>query len=276
MADDGLERLEGEVPRKIVNELKAFLEHVREIKRKGYIGLNAAERKLEILAREFYAYRGTRYIVDEFSANVTEAYENAKSTIIACTTPAYFAQWRDSGGGRSLLYANEDFVRQRGGRVIRLFFVPEHDFERRYPELANIVRGHVASRVEVIVIDVGAYDARVVNEVFDGPMDLNKLEFAFVDGSIFLRTIFAANEKINIEVAQEPQACRHEYQKFLRPFLVNRPRCLYRPVLIERGDSVEFGAPLSDASVDELRATIEASMYRRVQTVPANQTKPGG
>lgn len=266
--NQGLERITLDVPSKLVNELRTFVDNVVAIKRSGYIGLDAAERQLERLAGEFYKYRAPRYVVRDFSVNVTEAYSNAKSMIVACTTPSYFDDWRDNGGGRSLLYANEEFVRLKQGRVIRFFFVQDDDYERRHTGIGNILRSHVTKNVEAIVVVVSAYGEDVLKQVFgDGPTDLDLLECAFVDSGIFMRTIFEKDDT-SVEVAQEPQICNVEYRQRLRPFLVSRPNRMFRATLAkDRPEEIVFGEQLSDAEVNKLRVAIEANILVKPTTV---------
>jgi hypothetical protein len=261
---DGLVRLSLEVPAKLCNELHLFVNNAVAIKRAGYIGLLAAERQLERLAGELYKYRAPRYIVEDFSANVREAYSNARKSIIASTTPSYFQDWRDGGGGQSLLYANEEFIRVRNGRVIRFFFVQGPDITNRYPELTNILREHLSKGVHAVVVDVSGYGANVLKEVWAGqPVNLDSLEFAFVDGAVFLKTIFAMSG-ISIEVDQGHTTCRLQYVQWLKPFLTSRPRRIFRPRPDRNDpDDLSWGLPLNDSDVETLRTEIEASILDR-------------
>lgn len=245
-----------DVPPQIRNELAHFLESMRIIVRDGRVGLRAAERDLEKLAHKFYQCRLPSFIVDDFEAHVSEAYENATRAVIACTTPRYFDEWRDNGVAKSLVLANESFIQNKGGRVIRFYFA-DGDFRRRYPELRNVLRDHLERRVEAYVVSLDAYRHSVLPQLFPRGDDLDRLECAFVDGKTYLRTRFE-ERGIRIEVNQDATQCRIEYTTWLRPFLDHFQPGLYKPV-VDRNDPLEidWGPPLSQRQVATLRDEID-------------------
>jgi hypothetical protein len=257
---DGIVHFSAEVPTKIKNELTKFLKSVVQISRSRRVGLVHAERQLEGLAAEFYKYGQETFIVPDFNANVTEAYDKARTCIIACTTPAYFEAWHHSGGD-GLLNANRVFILQHKGRVTRFFFV-RGGFRDSDPGILNVIRDHVKVGIRVFVVDVDSYGPVVLREVFDEPRpdDLSSLEFAFVDGHIFLKTHFTAKSDLKIEVDQRQTRCQNEYKAQLRPFLDTRDARPLEARLKPGNDDEVLLEPLGDEEMRWLRAQIEKDL----------------
>jgi hypothetical protein len=217
---EGISRLLVEVPTKLKGELMKLFDVLVEIRKSHRVGLVHAERQLACLANEFYKYRDDTFLVPGYNSHAAEALDNARKYIIGCTTPAYFDEWHR--GGIGLRRANELFV-QRGGRVTRFFFV-RRDFQDRAPGMLGVIRDHVRAKIRVVVVNVDSYGPTVLQEVFKNPRpeDLSSLECTFVDGKVFLKTIFAANGDLMTEVGQGSNRCQNEYSTQLRPFLDSR------------------------------------------------------
>lgn len=256
---EGLVTLSTEVPIKIKNELETFLNSVVQIHRRQRVGLVHAERQLENLAAEFYRYRDETFVVSGHNTNVIEAFDNARSCILGCTTPTYIDEWRR--GGIALLASNRDFVARSGGRVIRLFFVPD-DFQDRLPGLLNVARDHVKAGILAVLVNVDSFGPALLQKVFRNHRsdDLSQLECAFIDGKVFLKTHFAANGELKIEVDQRPARCQNEYKTQLRPFLTSPNGVLFSVGIAGNDpDGVTLHQLRSD-DISELRQQIEVDL----------------
>jgi trans-aconitate methyltransferase len=255
---DGIVAVSAEVPAALSHELHTFLHSLVQIRRRRRVGLVRATRQLERLAAEFYRYGDDAFVVPGHDANVVEAFDNARTCIVGCTTPAYVDEWRRGGAG--LLATNRDLVARHGGRVVRFFFVPD-DFESRVPGVLAVVRDHLAAGVLAVVVNVDSFSPVVLQEVFkeSRPSDLSSLECAFVDGRIFLKTHFVANGDPRIELDQRPARCRHEYKTQLRPFLVAGGALFGASLRDGGGDGVAL-YPLQLVDVDELRDQLDADL----------------
>ena len=212
---------------------------------------------MERLAVRFYETRQPNFTVDDFAAHVTEAYENAKESVVACTTPSYFDEWRESGVAQRLALTNESFVREKKGRVIRFYFV-NGEFKQRYPDLANILRDHLTRGVEAFVVHVDRYEHTVMKEVFGtGQVNLDIFEQAFVDARIYLRTRFDANA-VKIEVDQRRAQCLNQYKTSLRRFLSEWQGGLYRPKIDPMSPfEIQWGVPLAPRDLSALREDVD-------------------
>lgn len=253
----GIVPLSAEVPATLKDEFSTVLDSVVQIRRQGRVGLVHAKRQLVSLAAEFYRYGDDTFVVPGHNANVAEAFDNARTCIVGCTTPAYVEEWER--GGREFLAANRELITRHGGRVIRFFFVRD-DFERGVPGIFDVMHDHVAAGVLVVVVNVDSFGAAVLQEVFQdpGPVDLSSLECAFVDGRIFLKTHFAGSGDPRIELDQRPDRCRHEYKALLRPFLT----CSKGELLgadLDGNDVIEL-RPLQSGDICELRQQIETDL----------------
>ena len=257
-ASDGIVPLSAEVPAELADEVSAVLGSVVQIRRQERVGLVHAKRQLESLAAEFYRYGDDTFVVSGHNANVAEAFDNARTCIVGCTTPAYLDEWRRSG--RGLLAANREFIARRGGRVIRFFFVPE-GFESRLPGLVDVVRDHVEAGVLAVIANVDSFGPELLQEVFKEPRprDLSALECAFVDGKIFLKTHFVASGDLKIELDQRAERCQHEYKTQLRPFLTSLEGILLRAGREEGGDGIVL-EPLNAADVAKLKQQLETDL----------------
>lgn len=259
-----------EVPAPLQDELAAFLHSVAQIRRRQRVGLVHAQRQLEVLAAEFYRYGDDAFVVPGHNANVIEAFDTARTSVVGCTTPAYLAEW--SRGGIGLLGANQGLITRRGGSVIRFFFVRD-GFEDTMPEVLDVVREHVMAGVFTVVVNIDRFGPAVLQEVFDDPRpsDLSSLECAFVDGKIFLRTHFVTSGGLRIELDQRPIRCHHEYRTHLRPFL-SATGTLFGARL-QDGDGIVL-EPLRSKDVAELRGRLDAELGG-AGTVPGEAIMPG-
>lgn len=255
---DGIVPLSAEVPAALTAELRTFLHSVVQIHRRRRVGLVRATRQLQRLAAEFYRYGDDAFVVSGHDASVIEAFDNARTCIVGCTTPAYVGAWRQGGAG--LLATHRNFVVRHGGRVVRFFFVPD-DFESRVPGVLDVVRDHVLAGVLAVVVNVDSFGPSVLHEVFKDPRpsDLSSLECAFVDGRIFLKTHFVANGDPRIELDQRPARCQHEYKAQLRPFLVAGGALFLADLRDDRGAGVALH-PLQVGDIDELREQLDADL----------------
>jgi Caspase domain len=252
---EGICRVPLEVPTRLKGELIKFLGSVVEITRRRLVGLVHAERQLAGLANEFFKYRDDTFVVPEYNSNAAEALSNARKCIVGCTTPAYFDEWHRSGIGRRR--ANELCV-QRGGRVTWFFFM-RRNFQVRAPGMLNVIRDHLNAKIRVVVVNVDSYGPTVLQEVFKHPRpdDLSSLECAFVDGKVFLKTIFAVNGDLMVEVGQGRNRCQNEYMTQLRPFLDSRNGTLSEASL-KPGDNHEVVfIDLTSGEVDRLKQQLE-------------------
>jgi hypothetical protein len=254
---DGIVPLSAEVPAMLQSELSAFLHSVVQIRRRQRVGLVHARRQLEGLAAEFYRYGDDAFVVPGHNANVAEAFDNARTSIVACTTPAYLDEWHRGGAG--LLGANGRLIAKHGGSVIRFFFVRD-DFADIIPGVLDVVRDHVVAGVFAVVVNVDSFGPAVLQDVFGDPRpsDLSPLECAFVDGKIFLRTHFVANGALKIELDQRPIRCHHEYRTHLRPFLSSEG-VLLGTHLQDGGDGIVLDR-LGIDDVSELRQQLDAEL----------------
>ena len=252
---EGVCRVSLEVPTKLKDELMEFLESVVEISKRKRVGLLHAERQLAGLSNEFYKYRDNTFVVSGYNSDAVEAFENARKCIVGCTTPAYVEEWHRSGV--RLRRANELFI-QKGGRVTRFFFV-RRDFRDRVPGVLGVIRDHVKAKIRVVVVNVDSYGPTVLQEVFKDPRpdDLNSLECAFIDGQVFLKTHFAANDDLKIEVDQRPTRCKNEYKTQLRPFLDSRNGTLAAAILKPGNHDELVLRELTAGEVDSLRLQLE-------------------
>lgn len=255
---DGIVPLSAEVPAALTHELSTFLDSVVQIRRRRRVGLVRATRQLERLAAEFYRYGDDAFVVPGHDPNVVEAFDNARTCIVGCTTPAYVGEWRRSGAG--FLATDRDFVTKHGGRVVRFFFVP-NEFESRVPGVLEVVRDHLEAGVLAVVVNVDSFGPALLLEVFKEPRpsDLSSLECAFVDGRIFLKTHFVANGDRRIELDQRPARCRHEYKTQLRPFLVGGGALFGANLRDGGGEGVEL-YPLQLGDIEELREQLDADL----------------
>jgi hypothetical protein len=253
---DGIATLSAEVPAALKNELSAFLKSVVQLRRRRRVGLAHAVRQLESLAAEFYRYGDDTFVVPGHNSNVAEAFDNARTCIVGCTTPAYIENWQH--GGLELMGAIREFIARHGGRVIRFFFVPD-DFENRVPGVLDVVRDHVEAGVLAVIVNVDSFGPALLQEVFKDPRpdDLSSLECTFVDGKTFLRTHFAANGELKVEVDQRPDRSHHEYKTQLRPFLSSSKGVLFGVDL--RDDGVVL-SPLQSEDIGELRQQLESDL----------------
>jgi len=122
------------------------------------------------------------------------------------------------------------------------------------------------------VVDVDSYGPTVLQEVFKDPRpdDLNSLECAFIDGQVFLKTHFAANDDLKIEVDQRPTRCKNEYKTHLRPFLDSRNGTLSEASL-KPGNQHEVALrELTPGEVDGLKQQLEDDLevHRRPPGAP--------
>jgi hypothetical protein len=256
---DGIAQLSAEVPAKIKSELTSFLASVVQIHRRQRLGLLHAERQLEGLAAEFYRYGDDTFVVPSHNSNVIEAFDNARSCIVGCTTPAYVDEWRHRANG--LLGANREFIRRHGGRVIRFFFARD-DFRTRVPGLLDVVRDHARAGVLAVVVNVDSFGPAVLQEVFKDPRpdDLSSLECAFIDSRVFLKTHFVANGDLKIEVDQRPTRCQNEYKAQLRPFLSSSNGMLFRVSLRTDNDDGVALHQFRLEEVGELKRQLESDL----------------
>jgi hypothetical protein len=254
---DGIVPLAAEVPATLKTKLSTFLSSLVQIRRHQRVGLVHAERQLDSLAAEFYRYGNDTFIVPGHSSHVAEAIDNARTCIVGCTTPAYIAKFHL--GGLGLLGPIREFIARRGGRASRFFFVPD-DFERRVPGLLDVVREHIEAGVLVVVVNVDSFSPAVLQEVFKdpAPRDLSSLECTFIDGKILLKTHFAANGELKIELDQRPDRSRHEYRAHLRPFLSSRKGQLFATSLDDHGGVALH--PLSAEELCELKHQLETDL----------------
>jgi len=255
---DGIVPLSAEVPATLKDELSALLNSLVQIRRQQRVGLVHAERQLQNLAAEFCRYGDDTFVVPGHNSNVAEAFDSARTCIVGCTTPAYIEAWRH--GGLGLLGAIREFIATQGGRVVRFFFVPA-DFENRVPGVLDIVRDHIAAGVISVIVDVDSFGPTVLQEVFKHPRpaDFSSLECTFVDGKIFLRTHFAANGELKVELDQRSARCHHEYRSQLRPFLSSSTGVLFGAKLQDGGDGVLL-SPLQRDDISELRQQLESDL----------------
>ncbi|HET7501142.1 MAG TPA: caspase family protein [Kofleriaceae bacterium] len=256
---EGIVPLCAEVPAQLKTKLSTFLTSVVHIHRRRRVGLLHAERQLQSLAAEFYRYGDDTFVVPSHNSNVIEAFENARRSIVGCTTVAYLEEWRRAGN--DLLAANREFVARQGGRVVRLFFARD-DLGTRTPEMLDVVRAHLEAGVIAVIVNVDAFGPAVLQEVFKEPRpsDLSCLECAFVDGRIFLRTHFVANGGLKIEVDQRPTRCQNEYKAQVRPFLSALPGGLFSARLAHDGAAGIALAPLDADDVGELRLQLDTDL----------------
>ncbi|HEU4728992.1 MAG TPA: caspase family protein [Kofleriaceae bacterium] len=256
---DGIVPLSAEVPVQLKSKLSTFLRSVVQIHRRQRVGLLHAERQLQSLAAEFYRYGDDTFVVPSHNSNVIEAFDNARRSVIGCTTVAYLEEWRRAGG--DLLVSNRELIARQGGRVVRLFFAHD-DLGTRTPELLAVVRAHVEAGVIAVIVNVDAFGPAVLQEVFrePRPSDLSCLECAFVDGRIFLRTHFGANGGLKIEVDQRPARCRHEYEAQVRPFLCALPGGLFGVRLQAGGAAGIALTPFDEEDVQELRLQLDTDL----------------
>ncbi|HEX7842668.1 MAG TPA: caspase family protein [Kofleriaceae bacterium] len=266
---DGIVPLSAEVPATLKTKLSTLLSSLVQIRRQQRVGLIHAERQLEHLAAEFYRYGDDTFIVPGYSSNVAEAIDNARAGIVGCTTPAYIGKWHL--GGLGLLGAIGEFIAQRGGRGIRLFFVPD-DFESRVPGLLDIVRDHVVAGVLAVIVNVDSFGPAVLQEVFKdpAPSDLSALECTFVDGNIFLKTHFAANGELKIEMDQRPDRSQHEYKTYVRPFLASSKGSLFGAYLEPGHDDIVLRRLLA-GDICELKHQLETDLgvTPEIDAIPA-------
>lgn len=254
---DGIVPLAAEVPATLKPKLATFLSSLVQIRRHQRVGLIHAERQLDSLTAEFYRYGNDTFIVPGHSSHVTEAIDNARTCIVGCTTPAYVERFHLDGLG--LLGPIREFIARRGGRVSRFFFVPD-DFERRVPGLLDVVREHIEAGVLVVVVNVDSFSPVVLQEVFKdpAPRDLSSLECTFIDGKILLKTHFAANGELKIELDQRPDRSRHEYRAHLGPFLASRKGKLFVATLDDQGGVAL--RPLTAEELGELKHQLETDL----------------
>jgi hypothetical protein len=269
---DGIVPLAAEVPAALKTKLSTFLSSLVQIRRHQRVGLIHAERQLDSLAAEFYRYGNDTFIVPGHSSNVTEAIDKARMCIVGCTTPAYIERFQL--GGLGLLGAIQEFIARSGGRVTRFFFVP-HDFERRVPGLLEVVREHIEAGVLAVIVDVDSFGPAVLREVLGdpAPRDLSSLECTFIDGKILLKTHFAANGELKIELDQRPDRSGHEYKTHLRPFLTSSKGKLLAARLDDHG-SVAL-RPLSAEELCELRHQLEADLGVTQEICPVQPITSG-
>ncbi len=251
----GISRVLVEVPTNLEDVLKEFLESVVEIQKRRRVGLVHAEQQLASLANEFYKYRDNTFVVSGYNSDAVEAFENARRSIVGCTTPAYCDEWHRSGV--RLRRANEQFI-QKGGRVTRFFFVRQH-FQERTRGMLGVIHDHVKARIRVVLVNVDSYGPTVLQQVFRNPRadDLSSLECAFIDGQVFLKTHFAANGDLNIEVDQRPTRCRYEYRTQLQPFLDSRNGTLSEASLKPGSPDELVFRELTTGEVDSLRQQLK-------------------
>jgi hypothetical protein len=254
---DGIATLSAEVPVMLKDEISAFLNSVVHLRRRRRVGLIHAQRQLERLAAEFYCYGDDAFVVPGDNSNVIEAFDTARRCIVGCTTPAYVEEWRRHGSG--LLAANRELISRRG-RVVRFFFVRD-DSESRDRAVLDLIRDHVEAGILAVVVNVNSFGRAVLQEVFKDrrPDDLNTLECAFVDGKIFLRTHFAVNGELRIELDQRPTRCHNEYKTQLRPFLTSDGLLLGASLCRDRDEGVEL-SPLQIDDIGELRQQLESDL----------------
>jgi len=117
-----------------------------------------------------------------------------------------------------------------------------------------------ASSVQPLIVDVDSFGPTVLQEVFKDPRpdDLSSIECTFVDGKTFLKTHFAANGALNVEVDQRPDRSQHEYRTQLRPFLSSKG-ILLEANLREGCDGIALN-PLRIDDVSELRQQLESDL----------------
>jgi len=232
------------------------LKSVVQLRRRRRVGLAHAVRQLESLAAEFYRYGDDTFVVPSHNSNIAEAIDNARTCIVGCTTPAYIENWQH--GGLELMGAIREFIARHGGRVIRFFFVPD-DFENRVPGVLDVVRDHVEAGVLAVIVNVDSFGPALLQEVFKDPRpdDLSSLECTFVDGKTFLRTHFAANGELKVEVDQRPDRSHHEYKTQLRPFLSSSKGVLFGVDLQDDGVVL---SPLQSEDIGELRQQLESDL----------------
>ena len=251
----GISRVPVEVPTKLKDELMEFLESVVEICKRRRVGLAHAERQLASLVNEFYKYRENTFVVSGYNSDTVEAFESARKAIVGCTTPAYCDEWHRSGV--RLRRANELFI-QKGGRVTRFFFVRQ-GFQDQARGMLGVIRDHVKAKIRAVVVNVDSYGPTVLQEVFRNPRpdDLSSLECAFIDGQVFLKTHFAANDDLKIEIDQRPTRCKNEYRTQLRPFLDSRNGTLSEASLKPGNHDELVFRELTAGEVDSLRQQLE-------------------
>jgi hypothetical protein len=270
---DGIVPLAAEVPAELEDEFSTLLGSVVKIRRQGRVGLIHAKRQLERLAAEIYRYGDDTFVVPGHNANVAEAFDNAQTCIVGCTTPAYVEEWGRSG--REILTANREFIARRGGRVIRFFFVRD-DFEHQLPGILDVLRDHVAAGVLAVIVNVDSFGPAVLQEVFKEPRppDLSSLECAFIDDKIFLKTHFVASGDLKIELDQRADRCPHEYKTQLRPFLTSPEGVLLRAELAPGGDGIVLEA-LKAADVAELKQQLESDLGVTPEICPLQSIAQG-
>jgi len=142
--------------------------------------------------------------------------------------------------------------------------------------MLDVIRDHVRAKIRVVVVDVDSYGPTVLQEVFKNPRpdDLSSLECAFVDGKVFLKTIFAANGEQMLEVGQEPSRCQHEYQTQLRPFLDWRNGTLSEASLRPGSHDEVVLRELTAGEVDRLKQQLEADLELPGRQQAAPERRP--
>jgi hypothetical protein len=247
------------VPRAIEHELASFLKSLVRIARKKHVGLVDAKGQLQRLAAAFDRYDEYSFVVDGTNANVVQAFDEARECIVGCTTQPYFDEWHRTG--IALLTANEQFIQNRGGRVVRFFFV-EDDFQDRVPGAINMIRGQLEAGIRAVIVHVASFGPAVMQAVFNDPCprDLSLLECAFVDGKIFLKVMFIRHGVSKIEIDQRARRCQHEYQALLQPFL-SAPHGRLFGARLDPADrhNVVFDL-LGKPAVDALRCQLECDL----------------
>lgn len=255
---DGIVPMFAGVPAGLKTKLSTLLDSLVQIRRQRRVGLVHAERQLDRLVAEFYCYGDDTFVVPAHNSNVAEAFDNARRCIIGCTTPAYIAS--TAVGGLGLMGGMREFIARQHGRAVQFFFMPG-DFERRVPGVLDVVRAHVAAGVLVVIVDVDSFGPAVLQEVFKDPRprDLSSLECTFVDGKVFLKSHFAANGELKVEVDQRPDRSQHEYKAQLLPFLSSAKGVLLGASLHGGGDGIALD-PLECVDVCELRKQLETDL----------------
>lgn len=249
-------RVTYEVPRKIESELASFLRSLVLIGRRNGIGLTKASNELHRLAHEFDRYTGDAFIVSGTNANVVETYDRATRCIVGCTTPRYFAEWHRSG--LPLLAANEQFIRERGGRVVRFFFVRD-GFQQRTPMIVDVIRDHVKAGIRALIVNTDSFGQPLMRAVLSNEKhgDLRSLECGFVDGKTFLETLYIERDRSKILIDQRRSRCQYEYTAKLQPFLTSSlGSILGASIDASNADRVTFSR-LTRSAVEHLRLELE-------------------
>lgn len=273
-AADDVERRWLEIPRRIESVVTSVLANASHIHRAGRVGLVHAERTLQRLAGELYMYAEGRFAVSGTNDNVVEAFEGARECIVGCTTPRYFDEWLRSG--IALLAANEQFIRKRGGRVVRFFFVHD-DLQDRAPGAVNVIRDHVRAGVRVVIVLVPSFGAGVMRAVFNDPepRDLSALEQVFVDGRLFMKVNYIADGHSDIEIDQSSERCRYQYRTQLKPFLDSHHGRFFGAALDAGSDDQVSFRQLLPAELEELRRQLERDLGIEPSAAPRQLAASG-